>query len=352
LPRLQFLPLDQFRISFNYSNIGYTAGALVAARATGLGWPELAEQRLFDRIGMTRTSYRAVDYLFDPNHASLHAYVDGQYLPLYERNADAQAPAGSASASITDMARWLQLQLNQGLVNGEQIIDPDALLQTHVPQSVSNQPKQVDQRAGFYGYGWNVGYDSQGRTRLSHSGAFMLGAATTVSFIPGEQIGVVVLTNGAPYGLAEATAASFFELLFDGEADPDLLDLFFQRFTALWAEDRDFMRDYSQPPADPTPALADISYSGLYTNPYYGMLVVAPFNGRLMLWFGPHLMAFPLSHWDANLFVFETTGENAIGLSGAEFHMDSQSQATAVTLERYNQYGQGRFERLPSSPQL
>ncbi len=68
--------------------------------------------------------------------------------------------------------------------------------------------------------------------------------------------------------------------------------------------------------------------------------------------FGPQMMAFPLSRWDGNLFVFETRGENAIGLSGAEFHMDGQPQATAVTLERYNKYGQGRFERLPSPPQL
>jgi hypothetical protein len=282
----------------------------------------------------------------------LHAYVDGQYLPLYERNADVQAPAGSASASINDMARWLQLQLNGGLVGATPIIDPDALLQTQVPQSISHLPEQADQRAGFYGYGWNVGYDDLGRTRLNHSGAFMLGAATTVSLYPGEGIGIVVLTNGAPYGLAEATAASFFQLLFEGEADPNLLEVFFQRFVALWAADRDFMRDYSQPPVDPAPPLPSNRYGGLFSNPYYGLLVVAEYANRLMLWLGPQMMAFPLSHWDGNLFVFETTGENALGLSGAEFHLDDEGQVSAVTLERYNKYGQGRFERLVSTPQF
>jgi CubicO group peptidase (beta-lactamase class C family) len=351
-PRLQFLPLAPFRASNHYTNIGYTAGALAAARAVGLGWPELAEQRLFDRVGMSRSSYRFVDYILDPNHASLHAYVDGQYLPLYERNADVQAPAGSASASINDMARWLQLQLNGGLVGATPIIDPDALLQTQVPQSISHLPEQADQRAGFYGYGWNVGYDDLGRTRLNHSGAFMLGAATTVSLYPGEGIGIVVLTNGAPYGLAEATAASFFQLLFEGEADPNLLEVFFQRFVALWAADRDFMRDYSQPPVDPAPPLPSNRYGGLFSNPYYGLLVVAEYANRLMLWLGPQMMAFPLSHWDGNLFVFETTGENALGLSGAEFHLDDEGQVSAVTLERYNKYGQGRFERLVSTPQF
>lgn len=352
MPRLQFLPLAPFRASYNYTNLGFTAGAVAAARAVELGWPELAEQRLFDHLGMSRSSYRFVDYIVDPNHASLHAFVDGQYLPLYQRNADAQAPAGAASASISDMARWLRLQMNSGVANGEPIVDHRALLQTQVPQSISHLPAQADQRAGFYGYGWNVGYDDLGRARLNHSGAFLLGAATTVSFYPGVGVGIVVLTNGAPYGLAETTAASFFQLLFEGEAEPNLLDVFFERFTALWAEERAFMRDYDQPPVNPTPPLSSNRYGGLYSNSYYGELVVAEHANTLMLWLGPQLMAFPLSHWDGNLFVFETTGENAVGLSGAEFHLDDESQVSAVTLERYNKDGQGRFERLSRNPLL
>lgn len=346
LPRLQYLPLAPFRTSNNYSNIGYTAGALVAARKLGLSWPELAEQRLFDRIGMNRSSYRTADFLLDPNHASLHAYVDGRYRPLYERDADVQAPAGSASASISDMARWLQLQLREGTNGDETIVAAEALRQTHFPQSVGHLPATSGGRAGFYGYGWNLGYDDQGRTRLSHSGAFMLGAATTVTFYPAQGVGILVLTNGAPYGLAEATAASFFQLLFDGEADPGLLDLYFERFVQLWDAERDFMRDYTQPPTDPTPARPSLGYSGLYQNPYYGLLVVAEFDGRLMLWLGPQMMAFPLRHWDGDLFVFETRGENAVGLSGAEFHFDDPDSAARVRLERYDKYGQGTFVRL------
>jgi CubicO group peptidase (beta-lactamase class C family) len=350
LDRLRYLPLQPFRISNNYTNAGYTAGALAASRTRGLTWPELAEQRLFERIGMERSSYRFQDYIQDPNHASLHAYVDGQYLPLYERNADAQAPAGSASASINDMARWLQLQLGNGQFGDTPVIGADALLQTHIPQSISHLPKTASQRAGFYGFGWNVGYDDAGQARLSHSGAFMLGAATHVAMFPGEEIGIVVLTNGAPYGLAEATAASFFQLLFTGKADPGLLDLYFQRFVELWAADRDFMRDYDNPPVDPVPPLENTAYTGIYRNPYYGLLVVGLDAGGLTLWLGPQAMGFPLRHWDGNLFVFETTGENALGLSGAEFHVEGGQAAASVTLERYDKYGLGTFQRIFSLP--
>lgn len=300
---------------------------------------------------MDRSSYRFEDYIQDPNHATLHAYVDGQYLPLYERNADAQAPAGSASASTNDMARWLQLQLGNGQFGGASVIDPDELVKTQVPQSISNPPDAASKRTGFYGFGWNVGYDDKARARLNHSGAFMLGAATTVTLYPGEGIGIVVLTNGAPFGLAEAAAATFLQLLFDGKADPNLLDYSFKYFVDLWASDRDFMRNYDEPPVDPTPPLDSSAYSGFYYNPYYGVLSVGiTTSGQLTLWLGPQAMEFPLAHWDGNLFVFETTGENALGLSGAGFHVDGGRAASSVTLERYDKYGLGTFQRLFSLP--
>ena len=49
----------------------------------------------------------------------------------------------------------------------------------------------------------NVSYDQQGRARLNHSGGFALGAATHVNMMPSEQLGIVILTNAYPVGVAE-----------------------------------------------------------------------------------------------------------------------------------------------------
>ncbi|MGW0394295.1 hypothetical protein ACWDYJ_26090 [Streptomyces sp. NPDC003042] len=54
-----------------------------------------------------------------------------------------------------------------------------------------------------------VSYDDAGRLRLSHSGAFDLGANTNVTMLPLEKLGIVVLTNAAPTGLADAMALDF-----------------------------------------------------------------------------------------------------------------------------------------------
>ncbi len=64
----------------------------------------------------------------------------GGWAALHDRDADAQSPAGGASASVRDLARWLSLQLNGGQLNGQQIVAAEALAETHRPQVVSKPP--------------------------------------------------------------------------------------------------------------------------------------------------------------------------------------------------------------------
>src|SRR5437870_9196686 len=82
----------------------------------------------------------------------------------------------------------------------------------------------------FYGLGWNVSYDEQGRLRLNHSGAFALGAATYVNLVPSEQLGIVVLTNGYPVGITEGLGATFADVALYGRPTRDWLALFKQVF--------------------------------------------------------------------------------------------------------------------------
>src|SRR5262245_19164453 len=110
--------------------------------------------------------------------------------------------AGGASSSARDMAQWMRLYLGGGKVDGKQIIVADALAETYRPQMVSNPVRDpATDCTGFYGLGWNVNYDELGRVKLSHSGAFDLGAASTVYLLPAEQLGIVILTNAAPIGV-------------------------------------------------------------------------------------------------------------------------------------------------------
>ncbi|MFB6615645.1 serine hydrolase [Streptomyces sp. NPDC085524] len=320
LDHLRLEPLTPFRASYAYTNFGLTAAAEAVARAKGTSWQKLSEDVLFKPAGMTSTSTEFSAFEQAPNHAATHVKnPDGTWSPRYVRNPDAQAPAGGVSSSARDMSRWLRLQLAGGTLDGKRIIPADTLAATHLPQILSQPPAPPANHTGFYGLGWNVSYDDAGRLRLSHSGAFELGANTNVTMLPLEQLGIVVLTNGAPVGVADAIALNFFDFAEHGKATTDWLPLL-----AAVYEQGDFAlrspTDYARPPSGAKPAQDSAVYTGTYDNAYYGKATVtADDHGALTLSLGPKPQRYPLTHYDGDTFSFETAGENAVGRTGVFF---------------------------------
>ena len=155
---------------------------------------------------MTSTSSRFKDFVARENRALGHVEVDGKWLHKLQRDPDAQSPAGGVSSSVVEMAKWMRLELAGGKFEGKEMVKADALAQTHHPHMLAGF-SPLDGLPGFYGLGWNVSYDEEGRLRLSHSGAFELGAATVVALVPSEALGIVVLTNAFPLGVAEGLAS-------------------------------------------------------------------------------------------------------------------------------------------------
>lgn len=203
LRHLRVIPTkNNFRSHYAYTNFGLTEGAIAAANTAGKPWEEISEERLYKRSGMASISSRLSDFLARTNRARGHVWMDGRWVAKYQRKPDAQSPAGGASSSVNDMAQWMRLHLNGGTFNGQPIVSVEALAETYRPHMVTEpQPtKAAAERYGLYGVGWNVNYDELGRVRLGHSGAFSLGAATVVSLVPADRLGIVVLTNSQPLG--------------------------------------------------------------------------------------------------------------------------------------------------------
>ena len=226
MERLRDFPLDPFRISYAYTNYGFTTGAEAVAASAGKPWDVLADDVLFDPLGMASTSYRFADYESRANRAIGHIHVDGKYEPLYVRDADPQAPAGGVSSSINDMTRWLSMVLANGSHDGKQIVDADALLPAVTPQIVSSPASEPAMRSGFYGFGFNTGTTSGARTELSHSGAFELGAGTNFVILPSADVAIVALTNATPSGVPETLTAQFADLVQFGEVREDWYGLY------------------------------------------------------------------------------------------------------------------------------
>lgn len=334
-----------FRAGYAYTNFGLTAAAVAAAEYAGTTFEDLADTMLFGPLGMESSSYRHSDFASRDNRAALHVQQDGKWVQAFERQPDAQTPAGGASSSARDMAQWMRLQLGHGLVDGTQVIDADALGTTHVPHAISNSaPPPYDQSPGFYGLGWNVGYDASGTVTLSHSGAFGLGASTAVYLRPGDGLGIVVLTNGYPMGVPEAIALTFLDLATIGAPRVDFLDAIGPIIEASVAPP--YGDAVATPPAAPHPPLEMDAYLGTYHNDVFGPLVIGQEDDATMsMRLGPQEMIFPLAHFNRDTFTYAPPGENGGALSAVTSTIGADGTASHVVVENLDLYGAGTFRR-------
>lgn len=340
--RLAQEPLDPFRAQHQYTNFGLTAGAESAAAAAGEPWDVVIDEQLFEPAGMTNSSALFDDYITATDRAVPHGLdAEGNFVVGEQRNPDPQTPAGGVSSTATDLANWMRLQLAEGDFNGQPVIDADALLAMQTPHSLSNPPGSPSSHSGLYGLGMGVGVGDDGFVRWSHSGAFLLGTGTNYVMVPGQQLGLSVITNGAPVGAAEAVSQSIVDLIVDGEVSRD----WFAGYSALFAGlfDPDLPTDWSEVPSDPSPAGPADLYVGIYDNDYYGPMEVTQDADALVMTLGPDAMTFELEPYDGDTFLFSPPGENGTGPTGITFEVDGE-QAVSVTSEFYDQSGLGTWE--------
>src|SRR5947207_2851216 len=342
-------PGSSLRSHYAYTNFGMTEGGIAAAKAYGLEWEEASKQKLYNPLGMNSTSSRYTDFMASRNKALGHVLVDGKWVQKFKRDPDAQSPTGGVSSSVNDLAKWLRLQLGNGKFDGKQVVDNDALVETHQPQMLTGF-NPFTKLPPFHGLGWNVGYDPEGRLRLNHSGAFGLGAATYVNLVPGEQLGIVVLTNAYPLGIAEALGTTFLDIALYGKPTQDWFALFRQVYSNPAAIGTVLGFDYSKPPASLAAALKNSAYVGRYANDFFGDISIIEKGGGLAIGQGPKNQTFPMKQYDRDTSTYETEGENAVGRSGITFTVGPDGKATQVIVENLNVRGEGTFKR-ESAPQ-
>lgn len=337
--QLRYLPISRFRDQYEYTNFGLTAAADAVAKAHNTRWEDLSESLLYQPAGMHSTSSRFADYLNAENRAITHQRKQGVWIPGPVRNPDSQSPAGGVSSTAHDMARWMQLHLANGKLDGAQLIDANSIKIMRQPHFISSVGSDPLARPSLYGYGINFQVDAGGHVRWSHSGAFLLGAATNVVFLPAADIAITVLSNGEPHGIPEAITAQFMDIVTTGEVQFDWLNLYQQAFAGFYINPSQLA--YIQPPAKPEPAQSLINYTGLYKNRYYGVAEISARDNSLVLSLGPEPQEYLLSHWDGDTFAYFPRGENAVGIAAINFSADRKQ----LQIEYLDNNGLGTFSR-------
>jgi CubicO group peptidase (beta-lactamase class C family) len=337
LRRARYLPQTSgFRAGYGYNNIMYMAAGEVVSTATGTTWEDFVESRLFQPLGMNRTTARTAVAEGRGNIATAHVRVDGRIVPMARRNYDTLGPAGSVFSSASDMAQWLRLHLAGGSHDGRRLLDAATLAEMYEPQVTmridTTSRRMFPSRSLFaYGLGWRL-EDYHGRDVVQHTGAVNY-TRTQVGFIPEENVGVVVMVNLSSSTLQTALMYTVFDaLLALPPRDWSHEYLVLARRSAEAAEARAASADAARIPGT-RPSLDLAEYTGTYSDNLYGDIHLDLEDGRLVLRYSPDYIA-DLEHWHHDTFRahWRSTG---FGHTTVTFSLDPRGQAATMALDGF-----------------
>ena len=341
-------PATSFRSNYAYDNILYIVAGEVIAAASGQDFESFMRERVFKPAGMTSSVSDEKDRFATENRAQPHARLDPrlrglgpqQVLPEREGLGQVGAAAGGLSSSANDLARWLQVQLAEGALPGEDgkrlysEASAQAMWTPGVPVPIRPYPAPISEitpQFSGYGLGWNV-QDYRGIKVIQHGGA-VFGVLTFIVLVPERDLGIALQINSEDVGVMRGLG---YELLdhYLGFEPRDWVAAFDTWNTkrlegglaALQATGKE-VRKASRP------SLPASGYAGKYADAWYGPIAITEQNGKLRIDFQqtPN-MAGTLEHWQYD--TFRTVWDDAsIEPAYVTFALDAEGKVAHITLK-------------------
>lgn len=284
-----------FRGGYGYTNLMFiTAGEVIKA-VTGQSWDEYVKQQFFSPLGMDRTITSTNELKEKGNYATPHKTYLDQNTAIEWTNWDNMGAAGGIISSVDDMASWMILNLNSGILGSDTLLDPGEqnilwTLHNNYVLSKASKERMPGRHFAGYGLGWGL-QDYYGRLMVSHGGGYD-GMYSRVSMMPDENLGIVVLTNSM-----SGISGNLINYIYNQFIEEDKRD---------WVEEnyrpqQPFrgIKELKEARQEGTSSTLKLSkYAGDYFANMYGDISVKLENDKLRLYFShsPGLSA-TLSHW-------------------------------------------------------
>jgi CubicO group peptidase (beta-lactamase class C family) len=175
---------------FSYSNSGFALAGFVVQEAAGKPYADLMAERVFQPLGMARTTFRptvAMTYPLAVGHQAKHGEKPFVVRPLPH---DARLyPAGTVYSCVNEMARFAIAFLNEGKLDGRQTLSPAVIAKMQTPNA--RQLSAADDTS--YGYGLFMNH-YRGVRQLWHDGS-MTGYTASMLMVPEQRFAIIILCN-------------------------------------------------------------------------------------------------------------------------------------------------------------
>ncbi|MES2054716.1 MAG: serine hydrolase domain-containing protein [Pseudomonadota bacterium] len=133
----------------SYSNYGAALAGYIVERVSGEPYPDYVEKHIFRPLGMMTTTFREpLTGAMRDHMATGYVVKDGRFSATPFEYYSLVMPAGSASATAPDMARFMLALLNKGQLGTARILTPAsvAFLESN---SIANAPHLAGMAHGF-----------------------------------------------------------------------------------------------------------------------------------------------------------------------------------------------------------
>ena len=187
-----------------YSNYGAALAGYIVAQASGEPYDAYVQHHILDPLGMTHSTAA------QPVPAALASDLARSYdsdvnpprpIPFMF---DPLAPDGSVTTTATDIANFMNAQLNGGRFGTNQILSPATTAQMHQRSFASNP------RLNGYAHGF-MDHTINGRRVLMHDGGWE-GFRSVLMLVPDCDLGLFLSMNGTS---AERAAGEFTDAFFN-----------------------------------------------------------------------------------------------------------------------------------------
>jgi CubicO group peptidase (beta-lactamase class C family) len=316
---------------YNYTNLGYNVYGVLLQNHLRKKWQDLLQEKIFDPVGMKHTTAYiskagrskwnvAVPYIFDPVAARTIRS------PLNKTDSNLQS-AGGLFASISDMGRWLNLNMNDGRLNGKQIIPAEIIKAAHTGYTQTTEDPPPFAGDGQYGLGWQIGKYRNEKV-IHHHGGFP-GYRSHVSFMPEKKIAVVVMANVDTAGVGHMLATYAYDWWLRTE---NLEDVYSKRLQSLFESREREKQQMQADAAERTKRTSQLTkpvsaYAGKFSSEIFGTIEIAVNDDNLAVRMGNmRCVATPFTEK-------ETIRVELIPGSGRtiKFNMNARDQIESIT---------------------
>lgn len=346
--RLAQVPIEGgFRDRYAYDNVLYAVAQLVIEEVSGQVYGDFVRERLFEPVGMvdTRIDSNALRP-GDTNVATGHARpgFTGDPVPVPHMSWSNNTAAGGIYSSVNDLAKWMRVQLDGGVLEGEgddakrlfsakrheamwSLVTPIPIREPAVPELAATKPN-------FAGYGeaWSLS-DYRGRRLVWHTGGWP-GMVSRLTLVPELGLGVVVLTNQEAGAAFNAVTMHVLDAYMEAPATDWVAAYAAAVGKGSEREAEDWKKHLAARDARSKPSLPLSGYAATYRDPWYGDVVVAAGRKGLEMRFSrtPQLVG-DLEHWQHDSFIVRWCDRTLNADAFVDFSLDHDGKVREARME-------------------